>query len=411
MKKISFALIICLIVLPSIYAFDDDDGFNTKKAPFRIKDRSFEIGINAAFGVSNDFLSIGEIFSKEVFLDLDKLKDGLRMGFGANVSPFFLNINGAKWGFGISTNLDLTGSLALNGNMLSFANATDEKSEFNGAAFLSASINTYFHIAKFKVSVKPSIFYPIAYVQSNDISYTFESVSGQNRMFIGYDIAAYTAFPVDMDNLSLPTSFGDLTASPGFDFSVGVEFPIARALGLTSILPFLDFDIGLDVVNIPIISSNMKNYARITGVIGSTDLADFDEFFDNFDFSDPVISYHEDSKGKSAERPFKLLVSANWRPFGNFLTITPSVGFSIDTLYYELGAPEFGLKAKISLINMLNATLGIAYEDRIWRNSLNLALNFRIVELVVGAELQSPDFLGSWSAKGVGVNIGVRFGW
>jgi len=431
MKKIILILLVCLLFIPCLYAQEsefveiefvsDEDLLEKQKAPFRIGDRFFEIGFNAEFIVSNNYLSIGEIFSKTIVLDIDKLKSGFKFNFGVGATPLYFNFDSHKgWGFGMSLNADVTGILGISGKLLSFNETEGDKSDLSGAAHLSAEFKSFFHIQNFKVKVKPALYYTLAYIKP-DVSYTFLNTAQGTEFFIDYDIRLYTVFPME----DYPNSF-KLTGTPGFDISLGVEYPLSKALGLNKFLPFLDFDVGLDLVNIPIISSTVRDYMDIKGKFGS------DEPF--YVISEDTLENEGEEGGNSSglgsifnntytnsygvesvkmERPFKILISANWRPLNGsrLLTITPVLGFSISRLYLQPFNFEGGINATLDLANLFILTAGINHFDQIWINSLDFSFNFRAIQLDLGIDMRSQDFIKSWAASGIGVRIGLRFGW
>ena len=82
MKITFFFLIICFLLSPCIFALevvDDYEDFNIIIEPLWKDDRIFEMGFNTAINASNDFLTIGNIFSNTMVLDLDKIKSGLTL--------------------------------------------------------------------------------------------------------------------------------------------------------------------------------------------------------------------------------------------------------------------------------------------------------------------------------------------
>ena len=411
MKKIILLFVICLVLLPCVYGAEEDFSGKEKKF-FPVKDRIFEIGFGAGGNVSNNLLSIGEIFSETLLLDLDKLSQGVFADFGTFV-PFFINLNFGTWGIGLYTGVDVTGGLGLNGNMLTFKEASNEKSDFNAAVFAFAGIDSFFHIQHFKVKFKPAVFYPMAYIVQDNFSYTFNSPGGMTQMIIGYDFLFYTAAPMDGFDVSKMLKLSNMTTSPGFDFSLGVEYPISEVTGLNKRAKVLDFDIGMDLVNIPIVASVMNDYNRMFGgleiIQGEDDeLKDLLDKFNNFNSNTQT-----GSKKMSVDRAFKMFFWADWRPLnGNPLfAVTPVIGFALNDLYNQPFSMELGVKARVNIQNMFIATAGINYEDRLYKNSLGLTFNCRAMQLDIGAELQSADFIGSWTAKGVGANVGIRFGW
>jgi hypothetical protein len=53
----------------------------------------------------------------------------------------------------------------------------------------------------------------------------------------------------------------------------------------------------------------------------------------------------------------------------------------------------------------------MGYEDRLWKNSIDFALNLRAFELDFGFDMRSQDFLKSWTAAGLDAFVGLKFGW
>jgi len=430
MKKISvFLLILFIISALCVYADDENDAYSTEageeiyyyddfddlfdgtgKKPFGFGNRYFEMGIKANAYVSNNFLTVGEIFSETIVLDIDKLNKGFKMDLGIGVTPLYFKFDSKKgWGFGMSfLETEATGILALSGKMLSFDEVKDEESDLSGAVFTSVAVDAFFHIQKFKVKIRPAMYYPIAYMET-DLLYTFVNNEG-TRMKVGFDTKVYTAFALDDAHEQ------GIAGSPGFDFSFGVEYPLAKEIGLTDKFSFLDFDVGLDFINIPILSSEMKNYMRMYTIIdsGSHDVFDQDGMDDFLSALGKAESDSEFGVGsKTIERPFKMLLHANWRPLNGsqLFTVTPVLGFALSQLYLSPFSLEAGLNGSVNLANFFKATAGINYTDRIWINSIDLALNLRAVEFNIGADLRSQEFLKSWTANGLGLNFGFKFGW
>jgi hypothetical protein len=410
MKKLLFLLLICLIFIPCLYADDDfGDPFEAPKKPFGFDDRAFEMGFHFNAFVTNNYLSIGQIFSNTMVLDLDELRRGLMFNVGLGVTPLYFNYDSKKgWGFGLSTGLDVAGVLGLSGSMLTVSHADGEKSDLSAAVFWDTQIRTNFQVQKFNVRFNPSIFYTLAYVRPN-ISYTFMATNQGNVFDIGYDMRVFTIFEMD-DSGIVNTA---LTGTPGFDFTVGVEYPLSKEIGLTNLFPFLDFDVGLDLINFPIISSTLNHYMRVQGMVSLGEPFFIDE---NLDLAELLTNENEVSYGRGHERfarPFKMLIWANWRPLmgSRLLTVRPVLGFAHSDLYVQSFSMEAGLNATVNLFNMFIASAGINYCDRLWVNSLDLGFNLRAFQLDFGIDMRSQDFLKSWTASGLGVRLGARVGW
>jgi len=388
MKKILFLLIIAFVILPFCLYADDD----------RVPDRKYEAGLNINAGFANNVLNINEIFQETLILDLDKFADGFLINLGVGAVPLYFNYDsGRGWGFGLSTGVDAVGVLGLSGDMLSFKMAEDSKSFLDGAVFAQIQLSGFFFIDKFKIRIKPSLFYPIFYLEP-DLSYTFKNAAAGTIVDLGYNLRVYSAWPLE--------GSPDLTALIGIDFYLGAEYPLSEALGLTEKFSFLDFDVGVDIINIPMIPAQMKDYMEISGRIGSDTPIDIsgllsgEDGFDSF-LTDAAAVYGKDAK--YILRPFKMLFRADWRPFETkIISFIPTLGFSISPFYSQPASFEAGIKARLDLSNRFIAELETGYFDRLWKNSLDIAVNFRAVEINIGADLR---------AHGFGLRFGLKFGW
>jgi len=444
MKKTLLILLISFVILPlSLYAQADDiawadeddiveefeavEDIEEEEAPLKEKKprgpvlgvkRKVEVGfVDINVDVGNDFLTFDDIFQDTLVIDLDNLSKGLNLNFGLALSPLYFSYNkDGIWGFGVSIKVEAIGALGISGKMLTFGEASNENSDVGGAAFAEVGLHGFFHVNKFKIKVKPALYYPIAYIDS-DIKYTYRNSdnngTAETRLKLGFDLDIYTAWPMGKDEeLSL-------TATPGVDFYLGAEYPLSEVLGLKEKFFLLDFDVGLDIYNLPIVPSSMSDYMRVSGFVGSDDPIDFfdeDMDWDSFysmggdEDSDDVFVYGK--KKKTILRPFKMVSWAHWRPFGDrFVSFFPSLGFAVNPLYKQPGSIEAGIKARLDLIKFFTVTAGTSYEDRMWRNAIDLALDLRAFEFDLGVSLCSPDFAKSWAGGGVGAHVGFKFGW
>ena len=420
-----------------------------EKGPFRIPNRNFETGIlNLTLGASNNFMSTFEIFKEKVTIDFDKLSNGLNINTNLFLSPVFFNYNKKdKWGYGLSTGLEVFGIVDLNGNMLTFHEADSVNSDIGAGVFAEVNVHGFLTFQKFKIKVKPAVYYPLFYAIPKNFSYTYENkkVNGVDETYynLELDMRVFTPFPMDKDFEfkdifdifnTIKDTITDISAKPGIDISIGAEYPLSEVLGLTEKFNFLDFDVGIDFINIPLYRSVMEDYIPIIANVGNGDepIEIFNELIsgnpEDIDF-DKYFSYNIGDPDKDKikiTRPFKMIISANWRPFGSpfksdnneinkqkreWLIFTPMLGFAINPIYFKPFSFEGGIKTRFSFINFFIAALNIGYYDRLWKNSLDLALNLRFFEIDIGASMQSADFLKSWSGGGYGATFGLKFGW
>jgi len=322
-----------------------------------------------------------------------------------------LNIND-NWGAGISTGLSGAGIVSLSGDALSFKEIENYKPEFGGAAFAELRLNSFFHISRFKLMIKPALYYPIAYV-SPDISYTYKGSDSGLIINLDYNFRVYTAWSHEELSEELPNR-RSFTAQAGIDFYLGAEYPLSDALGISKKIKTLDFDVGLEFINIPLLPAAMKNYMELSGSVGGDEPINFFDGSMSWDtfVNNNEITYSEEEI--TLMRPFKMLTWFDWRPWVTrtlLFSFIPTIGFAINPLYMQPYSIEGGIKARLDVLNKFIATLGINYIDRLWKNSIDLGFNSRALEFDLGVCFYSADFIKSWTGGGFGLNTGVKLGW
>ncbi|MDR2942075.1 MAG: hypothetical protein LBV17_05750 [Treponema sp.] len=411
-----------------------------EKGLVRVPDRKFEIGLaNFGLGFSNDFMTTFEIFKEKVKIDLDKFSDGFNVNANFAVNPIYISYNkNDVWGIGVNTGLDLIGLIGLNGNMLTFHETGSAESDIGAAVFSEVKIQSFFTYEKIKLKIKPTLYYPIIYAEPSNFTYTYtnKNIDGVEKTVfnLALDMRVYTALKMDddFDIAGIIGNIDNMTARPGVDISIGAEYPLSEALGINKKYDFLDFDVGIDFINIPLYPSDMEDYRRMIVNIGSDEPMDFftGKFGDTSEGNDINNFYNyefEDygKKRKNVFRPFKMLISANWRPFykpspqdtdewlkrkKEWLVFIPTIGFTVNPLYFQPVSVEGGIKTCLSLANLVIVSLDIGYHDRLWKNGLDLALNFMLFEIDFGANMQSPRFLKSWTGGGFGATFRFKIG-
>jgi len=425
-----------------------------EKKKFRVKNRTAELSIaNFSVDVSNNVIAASDVIKSPFYMlknindiienpkliwqdppviDLDRFFDGFKFNFGVSVKPFSFNFNWKdKWGFGLDiAHIDVTGNVSLSGNLVTASEAEEDKFGVGGAVFVEVGIPVFFHYRDFKIKLRPAAYVPVIYSEPK-VTYTYTEIADGTRFEMNYDLRVYSLVSLegmgeDMGSLtqSLTDSARDIPMNNmGYDFGLNVEYPWRY-----------NIDIGVDMVNIPVpfAAARLYHYMHLNGSVWADtsklhieDLIQMDEqgnmkdididdlrgtVFDYPDEFTPEYKFH--AGGKKIYRPFAMVFYAHYRPFASrFLTLIPSLGFSINPLYAQVGAVEGGLTARFDAANMLITTLGINYNDRRWKNSVDFILNLRAFELDFGLSLQSQDFVRSWQGAGFGLNFGLKFGW
>ncbi|MDR1858088.1 MAG: hypothetical protein LBQ69_01310 [Treponema sp.] len=386
-----------------------------------IKNRTFEISLaNVSVNASNDFLTAKDIFRETATIYINHFLSGFRLNTSAAIKPLSLGLNWKEhWGFGLDlAHVDVFGNVSVSGRMINLNMAENEKFGVGAAAFVNVvGIPVFFHVNDFKIKIRPAAYFSLFYAEPG-ITYSFDG----ERLSVDYDMRIYTPISLagteggDMgaffrDELNAGNARNILKNNLGFDLSLGLEYPL---------YPWLD--LGAEIANIPIpfAASKLSHYARFRDSVyvdaGKIDLGSMiggdipEGIYHVPEEFKPEYGY--DSGGKAAYRPFAMLFYANYRPLNSrVLALIPSLGFSISRLYPSVGAIEGGVSVRCDLGNVFITTLGINYNDRKWKNSVDFALNLRAIELDFGVSVQSPDFLKSFQGAGLGVNFGVKLGW
>jgi hypothetical protein len=445
MKKI-IAVLIMLFIPLSLWAQEEDAPDEnsspeistlgkepTPKKKFVMKNRVFEVSLfNLDINLSNNSLTAGnfirdsddmkqtgKFFKDPISINLNDFAGGFTFNFGASIKPVSLNFNWKdKWGFGLDIgHINVTGNLLLSENFLSLREAEDDKFGIGAAVFADLGIPVFFHINKLKIKIRPSAFLPLVYTEPN-ITYNYrqvvDPVTGNSGMKfqVNYDMRIYSAFDMqelEKNGFDAVMQNNDIWNNLGFDLSLGAEFPLHDVI-----------DIGVDVINIPLAMANLNHYIRLEGeAYFDTSKINLDGLLEGGEIPEDAYGYPEDFDIKyyndgstKLYRPFTMLSYAKYRPFKSpILSLIPSFGFSLNPLYAELASLEGGLNIRLDLANIFITTIGVNYNDRRWKNSVDFVLNLRAFELDFGISFQSSDFVKSFQGAGLGVNVGLKLGW
>lgn len=426
------------------YTNDWEEETEPEQERFRLKNRMVELSLaNVALDMTllNDVLknpftilfNIKEfkknpdfIWQDPIVVDLDNLLDNFQFYADARVKPLSLNFNrNDNWGIGLDIgHVSASGILTLSENLFSLRRTNKDLFGVGAAIFADAGIPVFFHAKDFKIKFRPAVYLPLAYTEPG-VTYSFKRIVGENGnegllLEAAVDMRVYTAVSLAGNVDSVMQDFRDnfwymLRKNAGYDFELGVEYPLSDAL-----------DIGIDIVNIPVpyASARLYHYLQVSGeAYVDTSYLNIADLLDKKGFPEEAYNYDPDnvndiaktayhSGGREIRRPLTMLFYGNLHPGeSEILSFIPSLGFSVNRMYARPGAVEGGLSARVDLANMFITTLGINYNDRKWRNSIDLALNFRAVEFDIGLSLQSTSFRKSWRSAGMGINAGIKMGW
>jgi hypothetical protein len=239
--------------------------------------------------------------------------------------------------------------------------------------------------------------------------------SGQVYADFEYDLALYTAFGMK-DDLNSFTNLNNykpsnITGRGGVDLVAAADFQV-----------FPKLSVGASITHIPIFPAQLVDKTVVKGGkrLESNDL--LNELINGGDLESLLEDKTVDSSHDSIQifRPFKFGINAVYTPFGFkvfSLSLIPQIGYAYNAIYVQPHSFEGSLKIRLGLFNIIRSnplaafTLSTGYEDKVWRHGVDFALNLRVIQLDVGAAVQSEDFVNSFKGTGVDVNVGLRLGW
>jgi hypothetical protein len=185
----------------------------------------------------------------------------------------------------------------------------------------------------------------------------------------------------------------------GVDLVLRAEYPV-----------YHNFIAGASLGHIPLIPAQLSNKYSLSGgfEINKT-IADI--INNDFDMPDlePVAEYGEDHK--VVFRPFKIGVDAVYRPLNiRLLALKPEVALVFNSIYDTPVYLDFGITGELNLWDIVAIDVGTRLEDMVWKQSVGLSFNFRVIELLAGITSQSQQFVRSFQGAGYAVDVGVRVG-
>lgn len=382
--------------------------------------RYFELGVAASAGLSNNTFGANDIFKKEMVIDLRKLADGMtEQGFRVDAvggASFFMNLN-LKNGVhaGLTVGTEFSGNAAIAKDVFDFLGHGRELGEtikaggnLSADAFAYTTASAGFKICRFYCTVSPSVFMPVLHAESSDITASLDNgVSGSVKAAASSTVRLYSY--ADMRPLFDSRSGGSFEAGNiraehiGFDLALAAETQVLRTLQCGAYM------------RIPFVPGRIDNLASATVSMGyeAESLPALIERAspDGTSYSISSITY-----GKERiwiHRPFRMGAELAWRPFGNWMTFGALLGLGVRYPYTRKAKAYADYDFSIDIatpFKIIGITLASVRYNEICAQRVTLMLNARVLEIDVGAEVQSADFITSFRAGGVGAFVKVAMG-
>lgn len=415
--------------------------------------RFVEVGVNAKIGANQNLLTLPDIFSETINLDLTKMYKGLN-GNDMKIlvdgdADVFFKFQFGPIGGGLNVGIDSDVQFGItNGffKLLGVGNTDDNISLGLGVGaqvYLTADLLAKFKVGRLGFTVRPTMFLPVAYMPYSTVQFSLDynesdgyilSGGGEVGFYCPLNLTGYfstttgtdgtTSSSFDFTELTnsviggFGTMVSDLFNQSGFNLSACVEYPIFNTL-----------DIGA-FTRIPVVPARLKYgssaYARLkeTKIGNISDLANGGSLPS---FSTDMLEYGISQNGTGAlndvyivNMPFRLGAEGAWRPFGKWLTFRPMIGFGTrnpfgeDTKgwdkFWANTYMEYGFGAELTILYLLGIDFAHEYVQQVYTNSLGVRVNIRLVEIDVKVSTSSTDFTKCWNIAGATATVGVHVG-
>ena len=363
-----------------------------------------ELGVSADVAVANSVMSLSDIFSKELVIDLDEIYEntpdrGMRLG-STVANETHLSVKLDRLGFGFFT--DTSGftrftvpqkfiELVTQGNELdeSYADAT----ELVQRSFTQAGAYATYEFAGFVFGGKLSAFAPLVYTESNAKA-NFQLTTAADGTIEGEVSASGDVY----------TSGGEEgLVGTGVNVSLGVVRPDAEGKPLY----------GGAINSIPLVAAR-PGYAidvEQTRFTFTTDsLLDAinsgeDPFTTSETEGDVEVVALDPSDRPKVHMP--LSVSGFYRFAVPVVDVVPSAEIVLGD-YPRLNA-EVNVEGNFFPVNMLS--VGFGHTDSLWHAGAGLRIPVRVIELELQVRSVGTEIAGVFDGRGIGAAVALALGY
>ena len=392
-----YAVLITLSVICSV-AFAES---------FFSKSRFLEVKAGASFGLSNNVLAAPDYMKKDLVIDLRKMADECPdTGFAvlANVHPdAAINLNIKSLSFGFSTGAEFYEKLVIDKGLFEFLGYGNQIGQNvtagitnNMELFAYAQVDVGFNVKKFKLHVQPAVFVPLVEIRESGGTVTaMNDAAGNLNVRANMNMEVFTPFEVSFDDegqIRINTDGIERSLFTGYGFDVAANMSV----------PFGNWFVIEADARVPLIPGRIKKKYVVSG---------------DFAFDSPVmqigqneiVSHKPEAQGPleadlAINRPLKAHAYLSKTFFNNMFEIRGGGGLCLRRPFQEnpMFYPEYYVGLGFNLFSIVKLNASTQYVDQIFIHQLGGTVNLRIVQLDMGASLQSADFKKSFSFSGFG---------
>ena len=409
--------------------------------------RFFEIKVDVPVAVSNNLISLQDIFQETAVIDLTQIADNVASK-GAAIKAGASPSVGIKLDiprgliFGLSVGVDADVGVGLSKDIFEFLGKGNESMikenefEFNMTAsntyadlFATANITGGWNGKKSKVEVTGTAFSSIAHFDASNTGATVYMKEDPNTAGFEAKIDAKGYTIASMEDIQDTTKLvNSIKGNLGFDVSGLYQLDMFRFLtvGAKARIPIVPSKLNVGYT----VNYEMKQEFSLDSLLGkeeeTTSESEVPKQEEDEETTDTASFLGEPTlltTPYSIHRPMKIGVSADFHPFGSLLTTSGYLGLGFrhpfasvinkattggldETEFYV----DYSVAGRLSLWNIISLSLSHSHMDEIYKNELALQLNIRLVEVDAGVSFQSPNFTKSFTGAGVGAFVTVCVG-
>ncbi|MBQ9630849.1 MAG: hypothetical protein IJR49_04610 [Treponema sp.] len=402
MKKI-FIFLLSLFISVNVFAFDETT-----------MQRYLEIGLSPSVFAGNNGVTFSDVFVENVLIDLPTLAEntggkGLNFDFLFTLPNFFMSVNLKKTNIRIKTSFGLDGKMTLglspalidvlaNGNEERGEEEFDLSPKTKLDLFAYMDIEAQFKVKKLSISVTPSIFFPIIYIDPNSIRLTAGNRIDGTFWFEGKvkDAVAYTCVDIQQA-LNRNFTVADIFKGIGFDLGASVSYPIFESLNIGG------------YARIPIVPGRLKYEASLGDQIFKGEFRVGDQSGKAPDMPD-LNKLTSSVANKQIIRPLRFGASLLYKPFGNWLWIDAFIGAGAELPFDKNWYCEYRVAATANVYNIVTLSLATQYMRNLFMHEIGITLNARLLEIQTAVSATGSNFKQSFKGTGVGVRFAAIVG-
>jgi len=404
MKRIITAIFTILVLSSLVFS----EGFFSKN-------RFLEIKAGTTVGLSNNILSAPDYMKKDLVIDLRKIADQCpQNGFQvlANLQPeaaMKISIKSISVGFSIGA--ELYENMNIDRSLFEFLGYGNSLGQNITAAiknetelFAYAKVDVGFNLRRLRFSIQPSIFVPLVEIKGNGGTVTaVNDAAGNLNINADLNMEVYTPFDISFDQdgkIKINTDSLEkcMFSGYGFDVSAALSIPFTKT-----------FSIEADA-RVPLVPGRIKKKYLVTGA---------------FSLNSPVMQLGNNQIvsetphcGDAMEadfvinRPFKVHAYLGKSFLNNLLFLRAGGGICVrrPLLENSIFYPEYYVGLELNFVNMLKFCVSTQYTDQIFIHQIGSTINIRVLQLDLGASIQSADLKKSFAFSGLGLYAYVTVG-